>query len=127
MGAAHYVRSSGDNRTTLSFEVTFYRAVPWPDVSLSTGVLHLPPHGQATFEATAQVPSDATYGLQSGSIVVTDPGRLDIDPAYQPRQSTIPIAWQVWPDVAAGAVLTDQVGGGFGWQGRGEEGGCHFY
>lgn len=136
-GAAHTVRSGGDNRTRLAFEVIFYRQADWPEVALSDSVLQAPPKGQVAFQAVVRVPPDAAYGLYQGVIVVADAGRLDLDPAYRPRRINIPLVWQVWPDVQEGAVLggagragapyeNGRIGGGFGWEIK-ESGDWRFY
>ena len=126
-GASHYVMSPGDNRTTLAFDVTFYRHAVWPDVSLSAATLNLAPNSTALVTATLNA-TTTPYGLQAGAIIVADAGRLDLDPNDRPYETSIPTTWQVAPDLgqAVGVVITDRALGGFNWTGRGEEGDWHY-
>ncbi len=126
-GASHYVRSAGDNRTTLTFDVTFYRHAAWPEVQVDASMINVPPHSTINVTATLLAPPDAAYGLHAGTLVVEDAGRLDLDPTFRPRDLNLPISWQVPPNPAAGAEITDRAQGGFSWGGRGEEGDWHFY
>jgi len=137
-GAAHYRRSAGDNRTTLIFEAIFYRHVDWPEVSLSTDAFQLEPGERAVFQATVRVPPDAAHGLYQGQIVVADAGRTDLNPTYYPHRTIVPLTWQVWPDLEAGAVLggADRsgmvydnawIGGGFSWKNNEESTDWRFY
>ncbi len=126
-GASHYVRSAGDNRTTLTFDVTFYRHAAWPDVQVDASTINVPPHSTINVTATLLAPPDAAYGLHAGTLVVEDAGRLDLDPTFRPRDLNLPISWQVPPDPAVGAEIDDRAQGGFSWGGRGEEGDWHFY
>jgi len=135
-GAAHVVRSSGDNSTTLAFEVIFYRRVDWPEVTLSADSLSVAAGDQAAFQATVTVSSTAPYGLHQGIIVVTDTGRVDVDATYRPHKTIIPLTWQVWPGgdsfTLGGTLPTGTpydngwIGGGFGW-GVKESGDWRFY
>ncbi|HZY40665.1 MAG TPA: hypothetical protein VFF59_01560, partial [Anaerolineae bacterium] len=121
-GASHFVRSAGNNRTTLTFDVTFYRHTNWPELQLDVPAVSVPPQSTIAVTATILAAPDADYGLHSGTLVIADAGRIDLDPAYRPRDLSVPISWQVSPDVAAGAVIADRACGGFSWGGRGEEG-----
>jgi hypothetical protein len=136
-GAAHVVRSSGDNSTTLAFEVIFYRHVDWTEVTLSADSLSVGAGDQAAFQATVTVSSTAPYGLHQGIIVVTDTGRVDVDATYCPHKTIVPLTWQVWPDPSTGFTLGDTlpagnpydngwIGGGFGWKVK-ESGDWRFY
>jgi hypothetical protein len=142
-GAAHIKHSGGDNSTTLAFEVIFYRRASWPEVMLSPENLTLAAGDQATFETAVGVPTDAAYGLYQGIILVADSpspidtGRTDVDLAYRPHETIIPLIWQVWPDPSAGFTLggtpradtpydNGWIGGGFGWQVK-ESGDWRFY
>jgi hypothetical protein len=136
-GAAHITRSGDDNSTTLAFEVVFYRRVDWDAVTLSAEGFTLAAGTQATFQATVAAPADAAYGLHQGIVVVTDAGRMDLDPDYRPHESVLPLTWQVWPDAETGFTLGGTaptrtpyedgwVGGGFGWQVK-ESGDWRFY
>ncbi|MFL7795273.1 MAG: S8 family serine peptidase [Anaerolineae bacterium] len=135
-GAAHIVRSEGDNSTSLAFEVVFYHRVDWPEVTLSASTLSIAAGTRATFQATVTVPTDAAYGLYQGIIVITDTGRVDVDATYRAHRTIIPLTWQVWPTgdsfTLGGAPPTGtpydngRVGGGFGWQVK-ESGDWRFY
>jgi subtilisin family serine protease len=114
-GAAHTTISAINNRTIISFDVTFYQQAVWPDVTLSTQTLQLAANAQTTLTALIQVPVTSSYGIHVGSIAITDAGRLDISSTFKAHTSLIPVTWQVQPDVAAGAIITDQVYGGFAW------------
>lgn len=87
----------------------------------------IPPQSSIDVTVTVLPPPDTAYGLHAGTLVISDTGRLDLDPTYRPRDLNVPISWQVSPDPAAGAVIADRARGGFGWAGRGEEGDWHFY
>ncbi|MBI5564307.1 MAG: S8 family serine peptidase [Chloroflexi bacterium] len=126
-GASHFVRSAGDNRTTLTFDVIFYRHADWPEVQIDAPVLAIPPQSTVDVTVTLLAPPDAAYGLHAGTLVISDTGRLDLDPTYRPRDLNVPISWQVSPDPASGSVIIDRAQGGFSWGGRGEEGDWHFY
>ena len=135
VGAAHYRRASGDNSTTLHFEITFYKRVQWGNVTVTPG--------QATLNAgesqvlQVQVQAGTTPGLSQGFVVLTDTGRSDLNPDYQPHISHIPLTWQVWPDAAAGAVLggalrgspyeNGALSGAFSWGNTPESGDWHFF
>jgi hypothetical protein len=139
-GAAHVTRSSGDNRTTLSFEVIFYAHATWTEASLSDSVLSVPTGSQTTFQATVQVPSDAPYGVHQGAILIEYPGGTD--------RTLIPLTYQVWPDPStldlrsasgqAGFTLggteradtpydNGEIRGGFARGGRGASGDWRFH
>jgi hypothetical protein len=105
LGATHNTRSPGDNRTELAFEILFFQQQAWQDISLSREELILPAGGEAIVQALVQVPPDAAYGLHQGMVVISDAGRTDLDPLFAPRQVDVPLTWQVWPDVAAGALI----------------------
>jgi subtilisin family serine protease len=114
-GAAHTTRHAINNRTVISFDVTFYRQATWPEITLSTQALQLAANSQTTLTALIQVPVTSAYGLHAGSIVISDAGRLDISSTFKAHTSLIPVTWQVEPDVTAGATITDRVYGGFAW------------
>jgi uncharacterized repeat protein (TIGR01451 family) len=131
-GAAHL--DTGNPPTTLTFEVTFYQHADWPEVTLSTDSLFVPPLGQTTFQATVQVPSDAPHGLHQGTIVVA--------PSGSSHQTLVPLTYQVWPDGSGldqtGITLggapragtpydNGYLGGGITWGSGGESGDWRFY
>ncbi len=134
-GAAHVMRSSGDNRTTLSFEVIFYAHATWTEVSLSDGALSVPAGNQVTLQATVQVPSDAPYGVHQGAILIECSGSAD--------QTLIPLTYQVWPDPSTGSGQAGftlggtergdtpydngEIRGGFAWGGRKPSGDWRFF
>jgi uncharacterized repeat protein (TIGR01451 family) len=126
-GAAQAVRSAGDNRTTLMFDVIFYRESDWPDVSVPANHVSIPAHSQASVQAIVHVPLTSTYGLHQGSIVVADAGRTDLQATDRPFTSLVPLAWQVAADPIGGSSSNDAVGGGFSWLGNGEESDGRFY
>jgi hypothetical protein len=105
LGTTHNTRSPGDNRTELAFEILFFRQDAWQDIALSQESLLLPAGGQAALQALVRIPSDAAYGLHQGMVIVSDAGRTDLDPLFAPRQVNVPLIWQVWPDLAAGASI----------------------
>jgi hypothetical protein len=125
-GAAHTTRSSGDNSTTLLFEVSFYRRERWEAVSLPADRLVLPAGGEEAVQVEIVVPPDASYGLHQGVVLVEDAGRTDVDPLYEARTVQVPLVWGVWPDVAVGATVGGSpraatrydngvMGAGFNW------------
>ena len=125
VGAAHFTRSAGDNHTPLAIDVIFYRHAPWLEVSLSADTMLIEPH--QVVQVTTTLAASGAYGLHSGAIIIADQGRVDLNPAFHPYEMSVPVSWQVAPDLAAGATITDQAVGGFSWSGRGEEGDWHYY
>ncbi|MGC9399467.1 MAG: S8 family serine peptidase [Anaerolineae bacterium] len=130
-GAAHTKRSDGDNRTTLHFDVIFYRRTEWDAVSVSPAALTLAGQTTAPVTATIQVSSNAAPGLHQGLIIVED--ATGAEPTRQ-----IPLTWQVWPDATRGTMLggaadagtpygNGWLGGGFTWSGYEEESDWRFY
>jgi len=134
-GAAHYQRSAGDNSTTLYFEVVFYRRVPWPAVSVRPVQVTLAPGAALTLPVRVQAGLSA--GLEQGFVVLTDTGRTDLSPQYRPHTLQVPLTWQVWPDVSAGARLgggpqdgpykNGAVDGAFSWGDAAESGAWRFF
>lgn len=128
-GATHNTRSSGDNSTTLTFEVVFYERRPWKAVDLSVETLTVPAGASTTLEATIAVPATAAFGYHQGAIVLADTNRGE--------STQVPVTWQVWPDVAVGATLggrqsntpydAGSVAGGFNWRGDPQSTDWRFY
>ncbi|GAB4529680.1 MAG: hypothetical protein Fur0018_16430 [Anaerolineales bacterium] len=134
-GAAHYRRAAGDNSTSLYFEVIFYRRVPWEAVTLTPQRADLGAGETLTVQVRAQ--AGALPGLAQGFVVLTDTGRTDLNPNYQPHVTHIPLTWQVWPDISAGVTLggaaqghlyeNGAVQGAFAWANTEESGDWRFF
>ncbi len=134
-GAAHYRRAAGDNSTTLRFEVVFYRRVPWDAVSLPFSQVELAAGESLTLPLGIR--AGASPGLEQGFLVVTDTGRTDLNPNYQPHTSYLPLTWQVWADAETGAALgggatgrpyeNGSVDGAFSWGNTAESGAWRFF
>ncbi len=134
-GAAHYRRAAGDNSTTLRFEVVFYRRIPWDAVSLPFSQVELAAGESLTLPL--HIRAGTSPGLEQGFLVVTDTGRTDLNPNYQPHTSYLPLTWQVWADAEAGAALgggvtgrpyeNGTVDGAFSWGSTAESGAWRFF
>jgi hypothetical protein len=119
-------RRTGSDPVTLQVRITFYKKADWGWLSLSAASVNLPAGGNATFNATLTVPSDAQPGVYEGAIEVR----------HGPHKHTIPVVVHVAANSASfdfgAASLSEPIGnqpydnghvfGGFDWTWRYEAG-----
>jgi uncharacterized repeat protein (TIGR01451 family) len=120
-------------------DVLFYRYQDWDRVSVEpAGPLTIPAGDERIVTVTvAAVPGDP-YGETTGRLVISDTGRLDVDPLYAPHRMVVPIARQVWFTATVDPVVggtpwagtpydNGHVYGAFTWSGRKETGDWRLY
>ncbi len=119
-------RRTGRDSVTMQVRITFYEKADWGWLSLSASSVSLPAGGDATFQATLSVPSDARPGVYEGAIEVS----------HGSHKHVIPVVVHVAansPNFAFGAASLDEpIGntpydnghlfGGFDWAWRYESG-----
>lgn len=64
-------RRTGSEAVTMQVRITFYKKADWDWLSLSDSSVSLPAGGDATFNATMSVPSNARPGVYEGAIEVS--------------------------------------------------------
>jgi len=132
LGIQRRTNSATHPITFVEMEVTFYKRVDWPWLSLDTGELEILAGDMATFNATLDVPADAPLGSYEGVILVDDPGT----DGYEGHVSALPVTVVVAADSEAfnfGGVdqLTPYdngtVSGFINWDWRAESGDWRFF
>ncbi len=95
IGIQRRTQATVNTQTVVNLEITFFKRVDWPWLSVDTGMtaseLVVPAGGSATFTATLDVPEDAPLGAYEGVILVSDPGTTE----YEGHTSAIPVTAMV--------------------------------
>ncbi len=139
IGLRHHPGSTYTGTTTLRYRIEFYKKTDVPWLTESASILEIAPHADATFVATAAVPTDMPAGEYQAAIEVHDPGR---PPTYTADTSIIPVVLSVAAPLTGGLQLAgyeaynyDQgrpynngaVRGLFDWTWRAESGDWRFF
>jgi uncharacterized repeat protein (TIGR01451 family) len=125
--------------TVYHVDVIFYQHQDWDRIAVEpVGPVDIPPGGETVVTVTVSAAPGDPYGETTGRLVVSDTGRLDVDPLYAPHRIVVPIARQVWFTATVDPVVggtswagtpydNGYVYGAFTWSGRQEAGDWRIY
>lgn len=94
LGIQRRTRATVNLQTLVQMEITFFKRMDWPWLTVDMGELLVPAGGMATFDAILDVPEDAPLGAYEGVLLVSDPG-TDM---YAAHDSAIPVTVMVAAD-----------------------------